>query len=216
LPSIIATLATLSIVQGITLTLRNAPGGEISPTLISVLSKSWGFVPVWLIGIVVLAALWDFWLYRTSSGLAMRAVGLDETSSRRLGMRPTLVAVRAFVISGLMAAIAGFFLAQQLAAGSPDPTLSSTYALNSIAAAVLGGATLAGGKVSFTGAVFGAVFLTLVSANILPYLGLQSYWELILVGALTLLALALYQGGDLWLRASNAWQDLRLYRGARL
>jgi ribose transport system ATP-binding protein len=214
LPSIIATLAALSVVQGITLTLRNAPGGEINAGLIKVLTKSWGFVPIWLIAVVVLAAAWDFWLYRTSSGLNMRAVGLDEISSRRLGMRPTMVVVRAFVVSGLMAAVAGFFLASQLAAGIPDPGLSSKFALNSIAAAVLGGASLAGGRVSFTGAVFGSVFLTLVSLNILPFLGLESYWQLILTGGLTLLALIIYQGGDLWLRASNAVQDLRLARGA--
>lgn len=212
LPSIIATLATLSIVQGITLTLRNAPGGEINLQLINVLTKSWSFVPIWLIAVLVFAVAWDFWLYRTSYGLRVRAVGLDESSARRLGMRPTVVAVRAFVISGLLGAIAGFFLASQLAAGIPDPGLSSRFALNSIAAAVLGGASLAGGRVSFTGAVFGSIFLTLVSLNILTYVGWQSYMQLILTGALTLAALAIYQGGDVWLRLTGAWRDLQLAR----
>jgi ribose transport system ATP-binding protein len=214
LPSIIATLATLSIVQGITLTLRDAPGGEINSQLISILTKSWSFFPVWLIGVIALAVAWDFWLYRTAFGLRVRAVGLDEPSSHRLGIRPTLVMVRAFVISALLGAIAGFFLASQLAAGIPDPGLSSLFALNSIAAAVLGGASLAGGRVSFTGAVFGAVFLTLISLNILTYIGWQSYMQLILTGALTLAALAIYQGGDMWLRLSNAWSEFRLLRGS--
>jgi ribose transport system ATP-binding protein len=214
LPSIIATLATLSVVQGITLTLRDAPGGEINADLITVLTKSWGFVPIWLIAVVALAVLWDLWLYRTSSGLTTRAVGLDESSSRRLGVPSTWVAVRAFLLSGVMAALAGFFLASQLAAGIPDPGLSSKFALNSIAAAVLGGASLAGGRVSFTGAVFGAVFLSLISLNILPLLGLQSWYELILTGGLTLLALALYQGGELSLRTRSAWHVLRSSREA--
>ena len=118
-------------------------------------------------------------------------------------MRSTWVNVRAFLISGLLAAVAGFFLASQVAVGIPDPGLSSKFALTSIAAAVLGGASLVGGRVSFIGAVFGAVFLSLV-VNILPFLGWSSAYELVLTGGLTLLALALYQGGALWSRVRGA------------
>ena len=206
LPSIIATLATLSVMQGITLTLRDAPGGEINADLITVLTKSVGPVPIWFIVVVAVAIAWDGWLYLTPGGLTARAVGLDENAALRLGMRSTWVNVRAFVISGLMAAVAGFFLASQVAVGVPDPGLSSKFALTSIAAAVLGGASLAGGRVSFTGAVFGAVFLSLV-VNILPFLGWSSAYELVLTGGLTLFALTLYQGGEIWSRVSAAWQN---------
>ena len=65
LPSIIATLATLSVMQGITLTLRDAPGGEINAHLITILTKSVGFVPIWFIVVVAVAIAWDIWLYRS-------------------------------------------------------------------------------------------------------------------------------------------------------
>src|SRR5436190_13692220 len=85
LPSIIATLGTLSILEGAALLLRDHPAGFINPDVIAALNSSVGFVPYAFVGVVVLAVLGDVWLYRTRSGLALRAVGLDETSSRRLG-----------------------------------------------------------------------------------------------------------------------------------
>ena len=86
LPSIIATLATFSILEGAALLLRDHPAGTINSDVIDILTTSVGFVPVAFIGVVILAVLADVWLYRTRSGLAFRAVGLDETASRRTGM----------------------------------------------------------------------------------------------------------------------------------
>jgi ribose transport system ATP-binding protein len=214
LPSIIATLATLSVMQGIALDLRPFPDGPISQEFADALNTSVGFVSVAFIGVVVLAVLWDLWLYKTAGGLTSRAVGLDEDSSRRLGAPSERINWRAFVLSSLMAAIAGLFLAAQVGIG--DARVGSGYALTSIAAAVLGGASLLGGKGSFIGAVVGALFLSLIT-NILPLPNIVPTfireWTgaigFITVGALTLLALVLYQGPELWTRARTAWEDLR-------
>ena len=103
LPSIIATLGTLSILQGVALLLRDHPEGTINLDVIAVLTTSVGFVPLAFIGVVVLGVLADLWLYRTRAGLAMRAVGLDETSSRRLGMGTGRTVLLAFVACSVMA-----------------------------------------------------------------------------------------------------------------
>lgn len=220
LPSIIATLATLSVMQGISLKLRTVPGGEINSALTDTLNKSVGFVPIAFIAVVVLAVLADLWLYRTPGGLTARAVGLDETSSRRLGAPSERINWRAFVLSSLLATIAGFFLIAQVGIG--DARVGSGYALTSIAAAVLGGASLMGGRGSFIGAVVGALFLSLITnilplSNILP--GFLRRWSdalpQISIGALTLLALVLYQGPDLLRRARLAWENLRRSRFQR-
>jgi ribose transport system ATP-binding protein len=213
LPSIIATIATLSVLQGLSLRLRPVPGGEINIDIADALNTSWGFVPVAFIGVVVLAILGDFWLYRTPSGLTTRAVGLDEVSSRRLGAPSERVNWRAFVLASFMATVAGFFLAAQVGIG--DARTGSGYALTSIAAAVLGGASLAGGRGSFIGAVFGAVFLSLI-INILPLPdilpGFLREWSdalpQIFIGALTLLALIVYQGPQLLARLRTAWENV--------
>ena len=214
LPSIIATLATLSVMQGLSLKLRPVPGGEINFDVADFLNSSWGFVPIAFVAVVVLAVLGDLWLYRTTSGLTARAVGLDEESSRRLGAPSERVCWRAFVVSSVLAATAGFFLAAQVGIG--DARVGSGYALTSIAAAVLGGAALGGGRGSFVGAVVGAVFLSLIVnilplPNILP--GFLRDWSdalpLITMGGLTLLALVVYQGPELWARFAATRERFR-------
>ena len=87
LPSIIATLGTLSILEGASLWLRSAPEGPINSDVVAKLNSTVSFIPFAFIGVVMLAVVGDWWLYRSRPGLALRAVGLDETSSRRLGMR---------------------------------------------------------------------------------------------------------------------------------
>ena len=119
LPSIIATLGTFSILEGASLWLRDHPEGPISGDVTDPLTRSVGFVPFAFVGVVVLAVLADVWLYRTRSGLALRAVGLDETSSRRLGMGTGRIVFLAFVMCSVMASIAGFYLAAQVQIGSP-------------------------------------------------------------------------------------------------
>ena len=126
LPSIIATLGTLSILQGGALLLRDHPEGFINLDVIDALNTSINFVPYAFIGVVVLAIVADLWLYRTRSGLALRAVGLDDTSSRRLGMATGRTIFLAFVICSVMAAIAGFYSAAQVQIGSP---IIGSYAL---------------------------------------------------------------------------------------
>lgn len=200
LPSIIATLGTLSILQGISLLLRDHPEGAISSEFADAMTKSVGFMPIAFIGVIVLAVLWDLWLYRSRGGLSLRAVGLDETSSRRLGTNTGRVVFLAFVVCSLMAAVAGFFSAALIQTGSP---IIGGYALQSIVAAVLGGASLAGGRGSFVGAVLGALFLGLI-LNVVPLLGWPTEYGQIAIGALTLLALVFYQGPELLARLRTA------------
>jgi ribose transport system ATP-binding protein len=164
LPSIIATLGTFSILEGASLLLRDHPEGPINSDVIDALNTSIGVMPAAFIGVVVLAVLADVWLYRTRTGTAVRAVGLDEVSSRRLGMSTGRIVFLAFVVCAVFASIAGFYSAAQVQIGSP---IIGDYALTSIAAAVLGGASLAGGRGSFIGTLLAALFLSLIS-NILP------------------------------------------------
>ena len=105
LPSIIATLGTLSILEGAALLLRDHPEGPISSGAVDGLTKSVSFVPIAFIVVVGLAVLGDVLLYRTRTGLAVRAVGLDETSSRRVGMATGRIVFLAFVMTSARARI---------------------------------------------------------------------------------------------------------------
>lgn len=188
---VITTIATLSILQGIALQLRPIPGGAINSGFLDVLTARVWFMPFAFIAIVAVAVLGDLWLYRSRSGLRVRAVGFREEAARRNGIRTGFVHLRAYVLSGGMAALAGLFLATEVGVG--HPTVGATYTLTSIAAAVIGGAALTGGRGSFLGAVLGAIFFTLI-VNIVPFLGVNTAVGVIVSGGLTLLAVMIYSG----------------------
>jgi ribose transport system ATP-binding protein len=128
--------------------------------------------------------------------MALRAVGLDETSSRRIGIRTDRAVILAFVACSVFASIAGFYLAAEIQIGSP---IVGNQALESIAAAVLGGASLAGGRGSFAGTLLAALFLSLID-NILPLFHQPTEYAEITIGALILVALVLYQAPELLAR----------------
>jgi ribose transport system ATP-binding protein len=201
LPSIIATLGTLSILEGAALLQRDHPEGTINLDVIDALTSAVGFMPYAFIGVVALVILGDAWLYRTRTGLALRAVGLDATSSRRLGMTTGLIVFLAFVACSVMAAIAAFYESAQVQIGSP---IIQSYALESIAAAVLGGASLAGGKGSFVGTLLAALFLTEIK-NVLPLFQQPTEYAQMTIGALILLALVVYQAPELVARFRAGW-----------
>jgi ribose transport system ATP-binding protein len=200
LPSIVATLGTLSVLEGFSLLLRSYPQGAINSDVTGRLVTSVGFVPVAFAVVIAFAALADGWLYRSRAGLAFRAVGLDARSSRRLGMSTSLVVVLAFVVCSLMASIAGLYLAAEVQVGSP---IIGNQALESIAAAVLGGASLAGGRGSFVGTLLAAFFLTEID-NVLPLFQEPAEYADMAIGLLILFALVLYQAPELVSRARRA------------
>ncbi|MET0908236.1 MAG: ABC transporter permease, partial [Ilumatobacteraceae bacterium] len=170
IPSLIATLATLSILDGISLTMRPTPQGVISDDLVSFLRTSVGPIPIAFMVIVIGAALLDLWLHGSGSGLRVRAVGFDDRAAKRGGIRNNAIRVRALMLSGLLAAIAAVFVMVRSPIGNAQ--IGSSFTLNSITAAVLGGAALAGGRATFIGSTVGAVLLALI-ITALPFLGDQ-------------------------------------------
>ncbi len=194
IPSIIATLATLSILSGISLTLRETPGGVIDRDFTSKLTTKIGPIPIAFIAVVVVAGALDLWLYASGRGLQLRSTGFDLRSAKRSGVRTTWVRARALVLSGLFAALASFFVMARSGIGNAQ--IGDTYALASITAAVLGGAALSGGRATFLGASVAAVLLALI-ISALPFLGLSAEFGLVITGVLVLLGIVLFQVGDI-------------------
>jgi 5-methylthioadenosine/S-adenosylhomocysteine deaminase len=194
IPSIIATLATLSILDGIALTMRPTAQGIINPDLVSFLTAGIGPIPIAFIVIVVGAGLLDFWLHASGSGLSVRAVGFDERSAKRGGIRTNWVRVRALLLASLLAAVASIFVMARSPIGNAQ--VGAPFALNSITAAVLGGASLAGGRATFIGSTVAAILLALI-LTVLPFLGLSPDDGLMIIGLLVLMGIILFQAGDL-------------------
>jgi cytosine/adenosine deaminase-related metal-dependent hydrolase len=136
----------------------------------------------------------DLWLHSSGSGLSLRAVGFDERSAKRSGVRTNWIRVRALLLSAGLAAVASFFVMARSPIGNAQ--IGSTFALNSITAAVLGGASLAGGRATFIGGLVASLLLALI-ITVLPYLGLSPTDGTMIIGALVLLGILLFQVGDL-------------------
>jgi 5-methylthioadenosine/S-adenosylhomocysteine deaminase len=194
IPSIISTLATLSILNGVSLTLRETPGGIIDRDFTEALRADVVAVPAIFLVCLIAAGLLDLWLHATGSGLHLRSTGFDDVAAKRNGVRTKWVRTRALVLSALFAAVASFFVMAR--SGIGNASIGDSYALNSITAAVLGGAALSGGRATFLGALVASVLLALI-ISALPFLGLAAEHGQMIIGVLVLLGIVLFQVGDL-------------------
>jgi ribose transport system ATP-binding protein len=189
---VIATIATLGILQGVGLLLRPKAAGTISQHLTDALTKQTWIFPIALLVVAALFVLSDIFLRRSGYGLRLRAVGLNPQFAYRLGVNAPRFRQVSYLGCAILAAFAGVLLAGQVGVG--DSTVGNQYTLLAIAAPILGGASLLGGRGTFVGCLLGAVLLAM--AQTLPtVLSLSDGASFLLTGGLTLLALLIYTRG---------------------
>ncbi len=184
---ILATLATMSVYEGIALFILPTPGGTIPASFTTALTGTVGGLPVaiWILILLVLA--W-WWAHRTRLVLHLLALGSDETAARMNGVRVGIVKIGAYVLSGLFAGLAGLYLAAQTTSG--DPNVGAPLLLLSIAAVVIGGVRLAGGRGNLLGVIAGALVLSILG-GIMYFAGVSSYYQDLFQGLILLFAVAL-------------------------
>ncbi len=190
LPSILATLATMSIFQGIALVLLPSPGGTVPAALTAFLSGGPALLPIPLL--LVLAVTWmTSWIMSTPFGLDLRAIGGDEPAARSSGVRIQLAIFGAYMIAGVLAAFGGLYLAIATAIGSP--TIGNDFILLSVAAAILGGVSIGGGKGAPLGVLMGALTLTIIG-QLLYFAELSSYYQSLINGLILIGVVAIGTG----------------------
>lgn len=187
--AVVATIATMGIVQGIAIILRPAPDGVIAPDLGTAVSLGVAFVPAPFIGLVVLTVGLELWLHRSRSGLAVRGAGFNPEATRRIGRKVGVIRSVGLLVAALGAVVGGVLLASQTGIGSN--AVGATYSLPAFAAVFLGGAVMTGGRGSFIGALLGAVFLSLLD-NVTPLLNIPNATEQVIYGVILLVAVAGY------------------------
>ncbi len=139
---IIATLGTFVAYQGLTLNVLPSPGGSV-PDWLHRLSGNVGFVPGFLLLFGVIAVLW-LALERTAFRRNLLAVGGDDRAAYTAGVNVTVIRMLAYVMSGILASVAGIVFTAVLATG--DASVGTPYTLISVAAVALGGVSLGGGR----------------------------------------------------------------------
>jgi ribose transport system permease protein len=187
LQAIVVTLATLSIGTGVALLVLAQPGGSVPTGYVNLLTGSiGGSIPSAAVAVVI-AALAVFVFRRTRFAMSLYAIGGDKSSARANGIAVRRATVTAYVVSGLFAALGGLYLAAVTDTG--DPNAGTAFTLTSIAAVVLGGISLAGGRGSMAGAIAGAFVLTLI-VNVLFLAGISPWLEDFFQGLVLIVALA--------------------------
>jgi len=177
LQPIVTTIATGAIFYGVALGLRPVPGGDVETTLADALTGQLpGGIPASLV--VLLGLVLVVWLpfRRSVTGRAAYAVGSSEVAAYMSGVPIRRAKFVAYVLSGLLAALAGLFLTFITYTGEASAANGNTYTLYSIAAVVLGGVSLFGGSGSAVGAIFGALMFRTIG-DLLFVFNVEPLWQ---------------------------------------
>jgi ribose transport system permease protein len=184
----IATLGTLYLFFGISFIWT---GGQVvsvaSSNFRALTTGSVGVLPYPFITLIILAVLTYFLLYRTSFGRTLRAMGSNERAAGLAGMRVNRTKVIVFMVAGACFALAGVFMAGRLS--SAEANMATGIEMSVIAAVVVGGTALRGGRGTVFGTVIGALLFAVLSKS-LNMLGVASYWQYIVTGAVLVIAVA--------------------------
>jgi ribose transport system permease protein len=184
LQPIIVTIATLAIWQGVALLVLPQPGGSIPTVVTNLLAGDVAGLPASLIIFILLILFWQV-LRRTPFLVALYAIGNDERAARANGASVELAKVGAYTLGGVFAGAAGLYLAASSTSG--DATTGTQFTLTSIAAVVLGGISLFGGRGSAVGSLIGACILTLL-LNVLFFAGVNPQLQEFFQGLFLILA----------------------------
>ena len=187
-PSFIVTLATLSILLGLAQLFGQGFSIpiETDPWFIAIGQGYFAFIPIpVLIAGIVTIIVWLI-LSRTKYGLHIKGIGSNEEAVRRAGIPVKLIAASVYILNGFAAALAGIIIAARLQAGTA--TAGRGLELQIIAAVVLGGTSLFGGRGTILGTVLG-VFTIAFITNGLVLNHVTPFWVTIIQGVILLLAL---------------------------
>lgn len=133
----------------------------------------------------LLAILFGIMFAKTSFGRYLYAIGNNRESTRLSGIKVDKWELLAYIVAGSMAAVAGILMTSRM--NTAYPSIGSGYEMNAVAACVIGGASLAGGKGTMKGAILGA-FIMSVLTNGLRLLSFSTEWQKVLTGVIIIIA----------------------------
>lgn len=185
-PPFVATLAMLTIARGFTmLWTKGYPISSLGKEF-SFIGTGWFLgipVLVWIAAIVVLLA--TILTNRTAFGKYIYAIGGNESAAKLSGININNVKIWVYALAGILAAVGGIMVTSRLNSAQPNAGLS--YELDSIAAVVIGGTSLAGGRGTIIGTVLGAMIIGVLN-NGLVLMDVSPFWQQVVKGVVILLA----------------------------
>lgn len=187
---ILMTLSTMTALQGVALLVRPIPGGAVPGWLTGYSNGTLLTIPLPIWAAAAIVCLAGLMLARSRFGLHLLASGGSADNARLGGVNADAVIATAYILSSLLACLGGLNVAGRLASG--DPLVGSQFAIDSVAATALGGTLLSGGLGGVAGPVGGVLFLALL-ANGLNFLNISTYYQMIIKGALLIVAVSAHR-----------------------
>ncbi|KRL59677.1 ABC transporter permease [Latilactobacillus fuchuensis] len=189
----IATLATMTIFRGATYVFTNGnpiTGDKINSSfLFQFMGRGYLFgIPFPIIIMIIAFAILYMVLHKTTFGRKTYALGGNEEAAYVAGVNTKRVTMIIYTLSGLMASVAGVILTSRLSSAQPDA--GTSYEMDAIAAVVLGGTSLAGGKGRIFGTLIGALIIGTLN-NGMNLLGISSFYQQIVKGIVIIVAVLL-------------------------
>lgn len=192
IPDFIVTLGSLSVVMGLSLIISQGKPvaiGERALTAVSTVSVA-GIRVNFLIAIAV-AVILHIVLFRTRFGTHLLAVGDNADAAKAMGLKVPRIKLAGYMICGGMGGVAAIMLTSYI--GSSQPATNTDYLLKAIAAVVLGGVSLFGGRATIYGPVIGAILLTFLQSG-LTLLGVSAFYSPLVIGIVVIAAATLMRG----------------------
>ncbi|CDX27101.1 MULTISPECIES: ABC transporter permease [unclassified Mesorhizobium] len=191
LQPIVATIATGAVYYGIGLLLRPFPGGSVNEDLADALTgKLFDVIPTSLVALLVVVLVVWVPFSRSEFGRAAYAAGSSETAAYMSGVPIRRGKFIAYALAGVLASVGGLFLTFFTYTGEAAYASGNSYTLFSIAAVVLGGVSLFGGKGSAIGAIFGALAFRTIG-DLLFVFDFDPLWQPLFQGVILLIAVSL-------------------------
>lgn len=185
----IVTLGMLSLASGVALVISDAqPVQVISPFLASLSIDSIGSIPILMVIALVLLVITQLVLTQTRFGTYVLATGGDPEVARSMGIRTKRIKIAVYTIGGVLAGFAAILATSRI--GAAEPAVNTSYLLNSVAAVVLGGVSLFGGRGNLVGPFIGAILLQMI-INGLTVSGVPQYYQYIAIGVIVMVSAAL-------------------------
>jgi ribose transport system permease protein len=184
-----ATFALMSIGQGIAYLISTTPPTVLPREYSNVFLNNIGFMPIPMLLVIVVVTVFTIGLRYTTFGRHIYAVGSNENATRLSGLPTDKIKILVYIIAGLLAGVAGTFIAARGRSG--QPLIGLNFGFDSITVAVLGGVNLAGGRGSVLGTLGGVLIMTIIG-NLLNLLGVSSNFQYIFRGLILIIAVAFY------------------------
>lgn len=191
LPPFIATLGMMMLLRGLTLALTNGmPISSFPDEFVDLAGGQFFGIPNPVIYFIVFGIIFSFFLKKTVAGRDIYSIGSNESAARLSGVNIDKVKLMVYGLCGFLSAVSGIILASRLI--SAQPTEGMGYELDAVAAVVIGGASLNGGRGTIIGTIIGA-FIMSTLRNGLNMMNVSGFWQQFVVGIVLLSAVYLDQ-----------------------